>query len=207
MTPLLGILGLIGVFVLILTIIRFARGRKHREEAEEERARMIEEGIKLGHLTKEGHAACVICGHRATENAPQTGQSWLDGISFLSRLFGLPPRYIIVDAEGRGYEYCKIHKDVAVAQLEQFHGLLRAERAAFNAEQAGKVAKMDGGGVQLKVRQHYNEVVDHLKMTLDKDYEQVRHLLPVASQSDHTAVSTLSSTPKEDDPLDFSDVS
>lgn len=205
MVPLLGISVAIGLILIVLTLLKLVR-RKSRREDEEERQKMVEEGIKLGHLTKDGFAACVICGTRATENAPQTGHSWLDGISFLSRLFGLPPRYIIIDAEGRGFEYCKVHKDVAVAQLEQFHGLLRAERAAFNAEQAGKVAKMDGGGVQLKVRQHYNEVIDQFKMT-DKDYEQMKHLLPVASQSDHTAVSTLSSMPKEDDPLDFSDVS
>lgn len=206
MVPLLGVAAAIGVILILLTILKFARRRGHQKE-EVERQQMVEEGIKLGHLTKEGFAACVICGARAIENAPQTGQSWLDGISFLSRLFGLPPRYIIIDAEGRGFEYCKIHKDVAVAQLEQFHGLLRAERAAFNADQAGKVAKMDGGGIQVSVRQHYNDVVKHLKETLSKDYDQVRHLLPVASQSDHTAVSTMISTPKEDDPLDFSDVS
>jgi len=206
MTPLLGILGLIGVLIFLVTIVRFARGRAARDDEEVERQRLIDEGIKLGHLTKEGHAACVICGTRATENAPLTGLSWLDGISFLSRLFALPPRYIIIDSEGRGFEYCKIHKDVAVAQLEQFHGLLRAERATFNAEQAKKVAHMDGGGIHLKVRQHHNEVVAHLTSTFD-DTNKVRHLLPAASQSDHTAVSTLSSVPKEDDPLSFEDVS
>ena len=207
MTSLLGVLGLVGLLILIFTIVRFARGKKGRTKEEEKRAMMVEEGIKLGHLTKEGLAACVICGDRAVENAPITGLGWLDGISILSRLFALPPRYIIVDAAGRGFEYCKIHKDVAVAQLEEFHGLLRAERAHFNAGQAKKVAEMDGGGVQVKVRTHYNEVIRHLKETIDGDHVSMRHLLPQASQSDHTAVSTLSSTPVEDDPLDFGDAS
>ncbi len=208
LTPLLGILGLVGLILLVTTLVKFARGSKKRETEETERKRMIEEGIKLGHLTKEGHAACVICGARATENSPITGLSWLDQISFLSRLFALPPRYVIIDTEGRGFEYCKIHKDVAVSVLEEFHGLLRAERAHFNAEQAKKVAKMDGGGVHLKVRNHHTEVVEHLTATID-DTDKVRHLLPAASQSDHAAaVSTLSSTPAEEDPLDgFSDVS
>lgn len=204
LASLLGTLAAIGLIIIIFTVLKLAR-RKGKKEAEEERARMIEEGIKLGHLTKDGYAACVICGTRATENAPITGLSWMDTLPLLNRLFALPPRYVIIDAEGRGFEYCKIHKDVAVAKLEEFHGLLRAERAHFNAKQAEKVAKTDGGGLQLSVRQHYNEVVEHLKSTLEKDYEQVRHLLPAASQSEHTAVSILSSTPVEDDPLDFSD--
>jgi hypothetical protein len=205
MTPLLGILALVGVAILLGTILKFFR-RKGKTKEEEERAKLIEEGIACGHLTKDGLAACVICGGTATENAPMTGLSWLDNLSPLSRLFALPPRYVVMDAEGRGYEYCKIHKDVAGAKLEQFHGLLRAERGQFNAMQAEKVAKMDGGGLQVGVQRYHNEVVEHLTATLE-DTDRVRHLLPVSAQSDHTAVSTLSSTPKPEDPLDFSDVS
>jgi hypothetical protein len=204
--PMLAAMALIGLFLIIFFVLKLLR-RKGQKKEEDARDKMVEEGIKLGHLTKDGHAACVICGHRASENAPVTGLSVLDSISFLSRLFALPPRYIIVDAEGRGFEYCKIHKDVAVAQLEEFQGLLRAERAHFNAEQAKKVARMDGGGVQVNVRKHYNEVIAHLQEVAEGDYDNVRHLLPAASQSDHTAVSTLSSTPAEEDPLDFPDVS
>lgn len=205
LTTLLGIIGLVGVLLLLFTIIRFARGRKSRVVIENERKKMIEEGIKLGHLTKDGIAACIICGGAATENAPMTGLSWLDNLSFLSRLFALPPRYVVIDSDGRGYEYCKIHKDVSAAKLEQFHGMLRAERGQFNASQAEKVAKMDGGGLQLSVQQYHNEVVAHLTATID-DTDKVRHLLP-ASQSDHTAVSTLVTAPVDKDPLDFSDVS
>lgn len=203
LVPLLGILGLFGLVLIVLMLLRLIRS-KDRKKLEEERQKMVEEGIRLGHLTKEGYAACVICGARATENASLTGLSWMDRLPLLNRLFALPPRYVIVDAEGRGFEYCKIHKDVAVAQLEEFHGLLRAERAHFNAKQAEKVAKMDGGGLQLKVRQHYNDVVEHLRGTIDKSYEQVRPMLPPATQSDLAVVSIYTSTPKEDDPLELS---
>jgi hypothetical protein len=179
--------------------------RKDKKKEEERKQQMIEEGIKLGHLTKDGYPTCIVCGAQAGECSPVTGLSWMDKVPLLNRLFALPPRYVIVDAFGRGYEFCKIHKDVATAKLEEFHGLLRAERGRFNALQAEQVARMDGGGLVLEVQKYHKSVVSYLQETIS-DTNKVRHLLPAASQSDHTAVSTLSSK-LDDDPLNFSDVS
>lgn len=204
--PLYGVLGLFVLFFVLLGVLRIFRG-KRRSKEDEERQRMIDEGIKLGHLTKEGLPACIICGGTASESAPVTGLSWMDRVPLLNRLFALPPRYVIVNANERGFEYCKIHKDVAQAKLEEFHGLLRAERAHFNAKQAEKVARMDGGGLFRQVQEYHRGVVEYLNETRE-DTDRVRHLLPAASQSDRAVVSTLSTSLHEpNDPLDFDDVS
>ena len=62
---------------------------------------------------------------------------------------------MIVDDVAGDLQLCAIHKAVAVKKLEEFHALLRAERARFNSAQADKVAQMDGGGcIRMVLEQH-----------------------------------------------------
>jgi hypothetical protein len=158
LTPLLGIMVALGASLIFFVVWRV---RYHKVEAEqrEREKRAIEDGIRQGVLTKDGRPACMICSAAASEYAPVTGKSWMDKLPMLNRLFSLPPRYTIEDDIQGDICLCRSHKHVAVKKLEEFHALLRAERARFNAAQEDKVAQMDGGGLHRIVKQQYQESV------------------------------------------------
>jgi len=156
MTPILGILALVGlcVFGVALWRLRY-RGAEAEEQAQ--RQAIIEQGVATGELTSDGHRTCVICGERATEYFPASIASWMDQIPLLNRLFSLPPRYVIADDVPRDLCLCRSHKAVAVKKLEEFHAILRAERARFNSAQQDKVSQMDTGGLEQCVLEQHQQ--------------------------------------------------
>lgn len=161
-TPVLSIMVAVGLATVIIVLWKL-RNRRADEEERIRHAAAVEEGIRSGALTAQGHPACIVCGLVATEYAPASGASWMDRLPLLNRLFSLPPRYVIVDEIARDLCLCRLHKAVAVKKLEEFHALLRAERARFNAGQAEKVAQMDGGGLFQIVEDQHRESVRSLR--------------------------------------------
>lgn len=174
MTPIMGILVFSGLCILVLAIWRY-RSQKH-EAVEQERAQAaVEAGIASGALTADGmHRACKICGGIATDYFPVSAASWMDNLPLLNRLFSLPPRYVIIDDMSRDLCLCRSHKQVAVKKLEEFHALLRAERARFNSGQADKVSQMDTGGLEQVVREQYRAAARALEQVAQTPVPQLQ---------------------------------
>lgn len=152
----------IGAFFVLLIMgitlwqirLRGSRLARSEQEKNEELAHreLCEEGVRRGDLLRDPltgmyYPRCVICSGRATAYAPVTRHSWLDRISVLTRLFSLPPRYVIADDHAGELQYCRPHKELAVRQLEHFHARVRAERSEFNSQQEDMVARMETGGL------------------------------------------------------------
>ncbi len=199
-----GILGLVlvGVLVLALTLIRSRRSKRKEESEQMEKDRKIQEGVEQGVLardilTDEVYCRCVVCGGKAVAFTPMSGVSWMDKLPLLNRLFSLPPRYTIIDESGPGPSWCKIHKEVAVKKLEQFHAALRAERSQFNAQQAVKVAQMDGGGLLQIIIEQHKVGMELLEERKEKMGEVP--LLPTAAPSTKRVLSTMSSSLSEEE--------
>jgi hypothetical protein len=161
-------MGLI-LFVIVVMIVFFAlRAKRSRQRDEVEGDEQIKRGLEAGdlarhHITNEVFIKCVICGEPATELPPKTGKSWMDRIPQLKQLFSLPPRYIIEDNEHGQFKYCPIHKELAVTKLEEAHALLRAQRAQFITGQANRVAHMDSKGIELALREEFQNMSAALK--------------------------------------------
>lgn len=201
------VFGLIGFFVVGFGILIFAliASRKRRKAAQAEEAeheRKVQEGIERGDLardpiTGEVYSRCIICGGKASAFSPTSGVSWMDKLPLLNRLFSLPPRYTIVDnAEGH-LQYCKIHKEVAVKKLEQFHAALRAERSQFNAQQADKVAQMDAGGLHQIVLEQHQVGMELLEQRKERLGEVP--LLPTPAPSTKQVLSRMTTSSDEGD--------
>jgi hypothetical protein len=139
----------------LFIVVWMYRVRKKDEEEASYVQRALEEGVRTGELTEDGLRACVVCGAAATSFFPISASSWMDRLPLLNRLFSLPPRYVIVDDLARGTCLCRAHKEYSVKKLEEFHAMLRAERAQFNAAQADKVSQMDTGGLQQCLNEHH----------------------------------------------------
>jgi hypothetical protein len=200
-----GLIGffIVGALILVLVAIRSVRTRRRLRAEEEDRDKKIQEGIDQGVLAKnpltdEVYARCVVCGLKATTFAPTSGVSWMDNLPLLNRLFSLPPRYTIVDAEDDHFLFCKIHKDVAVKKLEQFHAALRAERSQFNAQQADKVAQMDAGGLHQVLLEQHKEAMEHLEQRKEK-MGSVPMLPPPAKPSTKQVISRMTTSSGEDE--------
>ncbi len=204
MTPAYGILGLFVVSVLVVILVRSARKKRALvpSTAELERDLHIETGIEKGELVKDPltgdvYPTCVVCGERATERVPTSGVSWMDTLPLLNRLHSLAPRYVIEFREDVPLEMCKLHRQVAVKKLEEFHAVLRAERAQFNSAQEDKVAQMDGGALKRGLREHYQTVRPSL--TLRAEPAPVPRLVaPAPAASAPMIVTSSSSKAKED---------
>jgi hypothetical protein len=162
LTPILSIMFAVGLSIIFIVVWRI-RNRRSDEEEKVRQASLVEEGIRSGALTADGARACIVCGAQATEYSPMSAASWMDQLPLLNRLFSLPPRYVIVDDLAGDFRVCRLHKSVAVKKLEEFHALLRAERARFNAAQAEKVAQMDGGGLFQIVEDQHRTAVRSLR--------------------------------------------
>lgn len=166
---LVPILGVVAFFVLVIGAFVLARTMSGRRaeaatEAKRERDKHVQEGIEQGVLAKdpvtgEIYPRCAVCGEKAVFFAPISGVSWMDNLPLLNRLHSLAPRYVIVDNEDAGLQLCKIHKQVATKKLEEFHALLRAERAKFNSVQEDKVAQMDGGALTRALQEHHRDSI------------------------------------------------
>ena len=117
--------------------------------------------VSMGIRTEDGQSTCVVCRLRATEYAPITGVSWMDKFPLLNRLYSLAPRHVIVDNVDGDLCYCALHRQLAVAILDEAHAQMRADRARFNAAQAQRVIALDGGEVlQLLIEKHR----DHMRL-------------------------------------------
>lgn len=202
-----GIIGffVVGALILAFSVIRSRRSRKEQKLEEEQREKKVQEGIDQGVLAKnpltdEVYCRCIVCGGKAVESTPTSGVSWMDKLPLLNRLFSLPPRYTIVNELGEGFTYCKIHKEVAVKKLEQFHAALRAERSQFNAQQADKVAQMDGGGLHQIVLEQHKAGMELLEQRKEKLGEVP--MLPTAAPSTKRVLSTMSTSSDDDDEVD-----
>jgi hypothetical protein len=157
----LAVVFLLGVFVLsIAAIAIYQRKTKHRRDAEEAELRAQEEEmVRQGVRTPGGDLACMVCGVRATDYMPVSGASWMDKLPLLNRLFSLPPRYVIEDNTRGDLCLCRIHHSVATKKLEEFHAILRAERARFNAGQEERVAAIDSGELmKVVMEQHAGQI-------------------------------------------------
>lgn len=200
--PVVGIVALF-IGVMAILIIRSIRSRKIAEQEKKENELKAEEGIAAGVLAKdpitgEVYSKCIVCGGRATTYAPISGASWMDKLPLLNRLFGLPPRYTIVDDVENAFQYCKIHKEVAVKKLEQFHAALRAERSRFNADQADKVAHMDAGGLHQIVSEQHREAIE----MLERRRERVASVPMLAAPATKQVLSTMVTSQEEDEDED-----
>lgn len=158
LTPILAVVAFFVLMLVGLAVWRWRSGRFEAEERERQQV-LIDKGIRDGLLTPDGHRACVICGVAATAYMPISADSWMDKLPLLNRLFSLPPRYVIVDDTTEDVCLCRLHKQFATKKLEEFHAMLRAERASFNARQADKVAQMDGGALMRLVREQHKDAV------------------------------------------------
>ncbi len=210
--PILGVVGLFFLLGLVLVFVRIVRRKRTPEN--DEREKHILEGIKRRELdrnpvTGEVFSTCSICRGRATDYPPATDKSWMDSVPMLNWLFSLPPRYVIVDNTDDGYTLCKIHKQVTVKKLEEFHALLRAERARFNAGQEEKVASMGSGGLHLMVMKQFQEAQDASTALAEQlNLPDVRVIpSPKESHPQLTMVSTSSVSEPEPEPELEEDVS
>jgi hypothetical protein len=199
-----GIIGffVVGALILAFSVIRSRRAREEQEREDEQRKKKEQEGIDQGVLardpiTEEVYSRCIVCGGKALCTTPMSGVSWMDRLPLLNRLFSLPPRYTIINDVSEGPTYCKIHKEVAVKKLEQFHAALRAERSQFNAQQADKVAQMDGGGLHQIVLEQHKAGMELLEQRKEKLGEVP--MLPTAAPSTKRVLSTMSTSSGDDD--------
>lgn len=169
LTPLLSLMLFTGIALVIIVVWRIRSRRADQEETERQRE-VVDRGIRAGILTPDGTGrACVVCACTgrttvATEYIPISAASWMDKLPLLNRLFSLPPRYVIEDDVASDLALCRSHKQVAVKKLEEFHALIRAERARFNAQQEDKVAHMDGGGLMRVVEEQHKIAVRNLEV-------------------------------------------
>jgi hypothetical protein len=198
----LGLVGffVVGALVLLLALLRSRRVRKEAQLEEAEREKKVQEGIDQGVLARDPlsgdvYARCIVCGGKATTYSPITGKSWMDRIPLLNQLFSLPPRYTIVDNEEDAFQYCKVHKEVAVKKLEQFHAALRAERSQFNSQQADKVAQMDAGGLHQVVLEQHKVGMELLEQRKEKLGEVP--MLPPAAPSTKQVLSKMTTSSDE----------
>ncbi len=195
-TPILSILVAVGLATVIVVVWKL-RNRRADEEERARRAALIEEGIRTGALTAQGVPACIVCGGAASEYAPMSAASWMDKLPLLNRLFSLPPRYVIVDDLARDLCLCRLHKAVAVKKLEEFHALLRAERARFNAGQAEKVAQMDGGGLFQIVDEQHRSAERSLRTASVTPMPRLP--MPRAGEQDEASVTLVTASGPESD--------
>jgi len=194
---LVPILGVVALFVLVIGAFVFSKVMQGRRAetaaaAKRERDKHVQEGIEQGVLAKdpvtgEIYPRCAVCGEKAVSFAPISGVSWMDNLPLLNRLHSLAPRYVIVDNEDAGLQLCKIHKQVATKKLEEFHALLRAERAKFNSAQEDKVAQMDGGALTRALQDHHRDSVASFAPPVS-----VKQLPPAKDSSPMTIVTSSS---------------
>ncbi len=157
----LAVVALLGAFIAsIAAIAIYQRRTRHKRELEESETRELEaEMVRQGVRTRNGDLACMVCGVRATDFMPVSGASWMDKLPLLNRLFSLPPRYVIEDNTHGDPCLCRIHHSVATKKLEEFHAILRAERARFNAGQEERVAAIDSGELmKVVMEQHAGQI-------------------------------------------------
>lgn len=195
LVPILGVVALFALVIGAFVLTRIMSGRRSAADAEakRERDKHVQEGIDQGVLardpvTGEVYSRCAVCGEKAVSFAPISGVSWMDNLPLLNRLHSLAPRYVIVDNEDAGLQLCKIHKQVATKKLEEFHALLRAERAKFNSAQEDKVAQMDGGALTRALQEHHRDSLASFAPP-----EPVRQLPPAKDSSPMTIVTSSSS--------------
>lgn len=200
--PVLGVLGLLGAFLVVFFAVKLLR-RREPEKTEEEIAqeKHVEAGVEQGVLIRDVvtgavYPRCLVCGGRATLYAPVSGTSWMDSLPLLNRLHSLAPRYVIVDDEEAGLLLCALHKKLATKKLEEFHAMLRAERAKFNSMQEDKVAQMDGGALTRALQAQYREAAAALEETLGRSMPKS---LPRAKESSPITIVSSSSTKIETD--------
>lgn len=156
---LLSVLFVLVAFIVAVGFVAW-RQRGARAKAREAEEAHLQELVRAGVRKADGSFACLVCGLTATEYMPVSGVSWMDKLPLLNRLYSLAPRYVIEDNIGGDLCLCRLHKAVAVRRLEEFHAMLRAERAQFNAHHEEKVAAMDGGEL---VRAVMGQHKQHLK--------------------------------------------
>lgn len=198
----LGLVGLfvVGALVIVLAVLRSRRARKEARLEEVEREKKVQEGIDQGVLARDPisgdvYSRCIVCGGKASTYAPVTGMSWMDKLPLLNRLFSLPPRYTIIDNQEDAFQYCKVHKEVAVKKLEQFHAALRAERSQFNSAQADKVAQMDAGGLLQVVLEQHKAGMELLEQR--KEQLGAVPMLPPAAPSTRQVLSKMTTSSDE----------
>jgi hypothetical protein len=201
LTPILAVVAFIGLCIIGIAVWRWRAYKYDAQEREQQQA-IIDRGVREGVLTPDGHRACIVCGLPATAYMPVSTASWMDRLPLLNRLFSLPPRYVIEDDTHEDVCLCRLHKKFSVAKLEEFHAMLRAERASFNASQADKVAQMDGGALVRLVQQQHKDAVRQLNTDTRTPLPQ----LSLNASRNEPAVVTLVSTsstapqaPRDDD--------
>jgi len=164
--PLLGFFGAIVLLLLVGLLARVTRKRRASEEKvkEDEEEKRLALGVGTGELRRDEltgtvFVPCTVCGKPASERAPRSGISWMDKLPLLNRLHSLAPRYILEETLEGPYEFCPIHKNVAVKKIEEFHASLRSERAQFNSMQEDKVAQMDGGALKRGLQEQHRAML------------------------------------------------
>jgi hypothetical protein len=201
LTPILSAVLFLGLLIISFAVWRWRSMRLSAEERTSQQA-MIDRGIRDGVLTPGGNRACIVCGSAATAYMPVSAASWMDNLPLLNRLFSLPPRYVIEDDTTEDVCLCRSHKEYSVKKLEEFHAMLRAERASFNARQADKVAQMDGGALILLVREQHRDAVRAMKSDIKTPLPQLVQM----NRRDEQPVVTLVSTSAAPGPRDEQDI-
>jgi len=196
-----SILILLGAFIAAVAAIGLynLKSRKQRQQAQLDAQDRQDELVRMGLLTSEGYPACIVCGVTASKYMPVSGVSWMDNLPLLNRLFSLPPRYVIVDNVQGDLCLCRAHHSVATKKLEEFHAVLRAERARFNSSQEERVAAIDGGELMKIVMEQHSVQLDTLK-TRTSDSPTVSRLVERTEEEiiDTTVVSAGASIPPEE---------
>lgn len=195
---LVGVLVTLGLFILSICVLVIYQRAKRKDIRTVEAEQNLERLIAMGLRTPEGGPVCIVCRIRATEYAPITGVSWMDKLPLLNRLYSLAPRHVIVDNIEGDFCFCRLHKQMAVSQLEKAHAQLRADRAKFNAEQETRIASLDGGELLQHIIKMHRDHMRSLKLDMSTP-------LPALSQSKEdddsimTAVVTAPSMMPEED--------
>lgn len=198
------------LFVLsfvVLFILWRVRETRRQDKEQERNAKLIEQGIKDGKLTKDGQPACVVCGAAAAHLLLKTGRTWMEtawGLRTLNRLYAMPWRYRIEDDWEGGPMLCTAHRRVAEQKLEQIHAKWRAEHSEFNAKQQQKIAALEQGGlVQIIIED--TEAIQQsiglrgaMRRTLDSQVRMLKNTEEVhVLQSESTDVSIRDQEPNE----------
>jgi hypothetical protein len=101
----------------------------------------------------------------------------------------MPRRYAVVEDWRAPLKYCETCRANAESKLNEAHASIRAEHAAFNAEQERKLATLDHGGLDQSLRSDFEAILDRMNLGARQPVQPRQleaaqsnvHVMPVAS--------------------------
>ncbi len=116
---------------------------------------------KTGGEAVDARGECAICGRPATHYRPIVRA---EARSSSAKLHGLTPRYVLADDEKSGSVLCEPCRRWVERKKENRLASVRARTASFNDQIEQELALIENGGVELEVRQEWEQQMQGLQM-------------------------------------------